>query len=59
MVTKNKNFVFAAFKIVVPSFEGYNNSQKLTIVSFVLSFGHNYFSQKMDYWVPSAQIIQN
>ena len=44
MDCENKDLVFAAFWVVPPGFEGLNNGQKLTVMSFVLSFGMNYFT---------------
>ena len=38
VIGKNKNFGFPTFLIVGPSLKSFNNSQKFTIVSFVLSF---------------------
>ena len=43
IITKYINFVIATFEIVLPCFESFNNSQKLTIVCFVSSFGQNFF----------------
>ena len=40
-------------------FENLNNSQKLTIVDFILNFYKNYFSKKEYYWVLLAQISFN
>ena len=59
MISKNKSFVFAAFSIVAPSFENFNNSQKLTIISVLLSFSQKNFSQKIGYQILSAQTIQS
>ena len=42
MIGKHKDFVLAIFKIMPPCFEGFNNSKKLNIVSFVSSFGWNH-----------------
>ncbi len=36
VVRKNEDLVFAAFWVVGPSLEGFNDSQELTVVSFVL-----------------------
>ena len=35
--------------MVPSSYKVFNNSQKLIIISFVLSFGKNYLSKKVDY----------
>ena len=40
-----------------PCLEGLNDGQKLTIVSFVSSFGRNYFMQEVGHRMPSAQVI--
>ena len=42
---------------MLPYFEGLNNSQKLTVVSFVSSFGRNHFMQEVGHWMLLAQII--
>ena len=57
VVSKNKDLVFATFWIMLPCFEGVNNGQKLTVVSFVLKFGKNYFMQKVGHQKPLAQVI--
>ena len=38
-------------------FGGLNNGQKLTVVSFVSSFGRNYFTQKIGHRMPLARVI--
>ena len=38
MVRKDKNLILAAFRIVMPHFEGFENSQKLTVVALVSCF---------------------
>ena len=42
-----------------PYFESLKNSQKLTIVSFVLSFGWNHFMWIISHRMLLNQIIQN
>lgn len=38
MVGKDKDLMFASFKVVLPGFEGFNNSWKLNVIDFVSSF---------------------
>ena len=47
MISKNKDLIFATCWIMPPCFEGFNNGQKLTVVSFVSSFGKNRFTQEV------------
>ena len=47
IVYKIKDFLFTVFWVVMSSFEQFNNSQKLTIISFISSFGKNHFSKKV------------
>ena len=56
VICKNENFILAAFQIVTPCFEGFDNSQKLAIVGLVSSLCRNHFSQKKHYRVLIAQI---
>ena len=56
MVYKNKNLMLAAFQVVAPCLEGFNNSQKLTVVGFVPSLCRNHFPKKESYWMPLPQI---
>ena len=56
MVSKNKDFVFAAFKVMALSFKSFNNGQKFIIISFVSSFVRNHFLKIIGHWVPSAQV---
>ncbi len=46
IVSKDEYLVFAAFSVVVLSFEDFNNSQELLNVSLVSSFGRYHFSKK-------------
>ena len=57
VVSENKDLVFTTFSIMPPCFEGLNNGQKLTVVSFVSSFGRNYFLQEVGHQILSAQVI--
>ena len=56
-IGKNEDLMFAIFKMMPPCFEGLNNGQKLTVVSFVSSFGRNHFMQEVGHQMPSAQVI--
>ena len=38
MVCKDENLMLAAFQIVTPRLEGFDNSKKLTVVGLVLCF---------------------
>ena len=49
MVRKDKNLMFAAFEIVTPRHESFNDTQKLTVVGLVLYFRYNHFFQKEGY----------
>ena len=57
MIGKNEDLMFATFQIIQPCFESLNNDQKLTVVSFVLSFSRNYFMQEIAYRMLSARVI--
>ena len=59
MVRKNKKLMLAAFQIVTPRLENFDNSQKLMVVDFILYFRWNHFPQKEGYWMPLAQIGRN
>ena len=54
VVRKDKNLMLAAFQIVTPRLEGFDNSQKLTVVGLVSCLYRNYFPRKECYWVPLA-----
>ena len=56
MIRKDENLMLAAFQIVTSSLEGFDNSQKLTVVGLVSYLCRNHFSKKERYWVPLAQI---
>ncbi len=49
MVSKDENLVFAAFQVVAPSLKGFNDSQELLIVSFVLSLSGDHLSREKSY----------
>ena len=68
IVYKYWNFILAALQIVAPGFESVNNSQELTIVSFIPCFSQNHLPQKVGYRIILAliegqmiksQLIQN
>ena len=40
-----------------PYFKSLNNGQKLTVVSFVSSFGSDHFTQEVGYQMPLARVI--
>ena len=40
-----------------PCFKSLNDGQKLTIVSFILSFGRNYFAREVGHKMPLAWVI--
>ncbi len=52
MVNKDKDLVFATFQIVALSLKGFNNSQELLIVSFVLSLNGDHLLKEKGYWMP-------
>ncbi len=49
MVSKDEDLVFAAFQVVAPSFEGFNNSQELLIVSLVPSLSGDHLWREKGY----------
>ena len=59
MVCKDENFMLAAFPIVTPCLEGFDDSQKLTVVGLISYLCRNHFPRKECYWVPLAQIGLN
>ena len=54
MARKDENPMLAAFQIVTPRLEGFDNSQKFTVVSLVSYLCRNHFPRKERYWVPLA-----
>ena len=56
VVRKDKNLMFATFQVVTPRLEGFDDSQKLTVVGLVSCFRWNHFPRKEGYWMPLAQI---
>lgn len=49
IVDEDKDLVFTTFLVVPSSFESFNNSQKLTVMSFVLNLYKNHFFRKVGY----------
>ncbi len=49
MVSRDKNLVFAAFQVVVPSLKGFNDSQMLMIVSLILSLSGDHLLREKGY----------
>lgn len=49
IVNENENFILATFQVVAPSFKGFNNSQKLLVISFISSLNRNYLSGEKIY----------
>ena len=56
VVRKDENLMLAAFQVVTPRLEGFDDSQKLTVVGFVPCLCRNHFPRKEGYWMPLAQI---
>ena len=56
VVCEDKHLVLAIFQIVMPYLKGFDNSQKLAVMGFILSFCRNHFSQKERYQILLAQI---
>ena len=56
VVRKDENLMLAAFQVVTPRLEGFDDSQKLTVVGLVSCFRRNHFPRKEGYWMPLAQI---
>lgn len=52
VVGEHKDFVFAAFQVVAPSLEGFNDSQKLLIVSLVPGLSRYHLSGEKGHRVP-------
>ncbi len=50
--------MFAAFQIISPSLEGFNNSQQLPIVGLILSLCQNHLSREKSYRIPLARVIR-
>ncbi len=59
MVCKHKNFMLAAFEVVLPSFERSNYCQQLTVMGLIPSLNRNHLSEEKGYRVSLAQIIRS
>ena len=46
IVSKNKDLVFIAFQIVALNLKDFNNSQKLLVVSIIISFNEDHLLKK-------------
>lgn len=61
VICKNKDFIFAIFKILLPHLKGLNNSGNLIIISLITNFHKNYFLKKKKitkyYWFGSSKVI--
>lgn len=49
IVGQHENFKLTALQLVTPDFKNFNNSQELTVMSFIPTFGQNHLYQKVDY----------
>ena len=49
VICEDKHLVFIAFQVVALCFKSFDNSQKLTIIDFVLSLYKNQFFRKKSY----------
>lgn len=49
IVGKDENLIFTAFQVVIPSFQGFNNSQKFLILSFISSLNGDYLLKEKNY----------
>ena len=49
VICRDQYLILVAFQVVVPCYKYFNNTQKLTIIDFVLYFHWNHFSQKEHY----------
>ncbi len=54
VVCKHENFMLAAFEVVSPSFEYFNDCQQLTVVGLIPSFSRNHLSGEKGYQMPLA-----
>lgn len=52
MVFKDKILVFTAFQVMVLSFKGLNNKQKLLIIDLVIGLSKNHFLSEKGYKIP-------
>lgn len=54
IIDQNKDFMFAAFFVMPPILESFNNGKNLNVVSFVSSFCKNHFCGKIFNQIPLA-----
>ncbi len=54
IVSKDKDLVFAAFQVGTPSLKGFNDSQELLIMSFLLNLNGDHLLKEKSYQVPLA-----
>ncbi len=58
MVFKHENFMLAAFQVVSPGLEDFNNAQQLAVIGFIPSFCWNHLPGEKGYQIPLSRIIQ-
>ena len=51
VVCKNKKLLFVPLQVVAPSCKGFNNSQKLLVMSLVAGLDKNDFLREKSYWM--------
>lgn len=51
IISEDKNLIFVVFQVIILSLEIINNSQKLLIISLILSLCRNYLFQNIGYYV--------
>ena len=56
VVRKDENLMLATFQVVTLRHEGFDDSQKLTVMGLVSCFPWNHFPRKEGYWIPLTQI---
>lgn len=56
VVDQKKNLVFTAFSVVPAGVQGFNDVQKITVVSLISSFSQNYLLKKVDYLILLTKI---
>lgn len=52
IVSKNKDLIFATFKVSVPYLKSLNNDWEFLIIGLVLSLDEDYFLREKSYWIP-------
>ena len=56
MVSKDKNLIFTAFQIVMPSFKRLYDGQELLIVGFVVVLNEDHLSREKSCKVPLTNL---